>query len=137
MARLLPAALPPPPPPLCRPSPGTAHYFPGLKVFAMLGRLSVSEIRLDAEEDMEKYNRLVRYYESLGFRRVENSKVSYLYNQDQIFRKVRAVGAEVVGRGASCLARGERWPSASSCAANCPSALRAATVEGFAKACVR
>lgn len=46
------------------------------------------EVRLDAEEDMCKYNRLVKYYENLGFRQLEGSKVHYIHHCDQVFRKV-------------------------------------------------
>lgn len=61
---------------------------PATQVFATLGRLSVPEIRLEAEEDMCRYNRLVRYYEALGFRQPKGSRVHYLHNNDQLFRKV-------------------------------------------------
>lgn len=44
---------------------------------------------MEAEEDTCKHNRLVRYYEGLGFRQLEGSKVQVLYNNDQCFRKVR------------------------------------------------
>lgn len=50
----------------------------------------MSEVRLEAEEDMCKHNRLVRYYENLGFRQLEGSKVHYVHSNDQIFRKVGA-----------------------------------------------
>ncbi|CAN0433410.1 unnamed protein product, partial [Hapterophycus canaliculatus] len=53
-----------------------------------LGNLSVTEVRLEAEEDMGKYNRLVRYYEELGFRQLEGSKVHYVHHCDQVYRKV-------------------------------------------------
>ncbi|CAN0181475.1 unnamed protein product, partial [Discosporangium mesarthrocarpum] len=58
------------------------------KVFATLGSLSVPEIRLEAEEDTSRHNRLVVYYESLGFRRREGARVVYLNHYDQVFRKV-------------------------------------------------
>lgn len=53
--------------------------------------MSVTEVRLEAEEDMTKYNRLVRYYEDLGFRRRKGAKVQYLNHCDQVYRKVRLV----------------------------------------------
>eukprot|EP00752_Nemacystus_decipiens_P008498 g7591.t2 len=59
-----------------------------LGVFATLGNLSVTEVRLEAEEDMCKYNRLIRYYESLGFRQLEGSKVRYVHHCDQVYRKI-------------------------------------------------
>lgn len=62
------------------------------QVFATLGNLSVTEVRLEAEEDMCKYNRLVKYYEDLGFRQLEGSKVHYVHHCDQIYRKVRIGG---------------------------------------------
>ncbi|CAN0348714.1 unnamed protein product, partial [Ectocarpus sp. 8 AP-2014] len=61
------------------------------KVFATLGNLSVTEVRLEAEEDMGKYNHLVRYYEDLGFKQLEGSKVHYVHHSDQVYRKVRSV----------------------------------------------
>lgn len=49
----------------------------------------MTEVRLEAEEDMCKYNHLVRYYEDLGFRQLEGSKVHYVHHCDQVYRKVR------------------------------------------------
>ncbi|CAM9972397.1 unnamed protein product [Ectocarpus sp. 12 AP-2014] len=57
-------------------------------VFATLGNLSVTEVRLEAEEDMGKYNHLVRYYEDLGFKQLEGSKVRYVHHCDQVYRKI-------------------------------------------------
>ncbi|CAM9647051.1 unnamed protein product, partial [Ectocarpus sp. 12 AP-2014] len=58
------------------------------EVFATLGNLSVTEVRLEAEEDMGKYNHLVRYYEDLGFKQLEGSKVRYVHHCDQVYRKI-------------------------------------------------
>lgn len=71
------------------------------QVFATLGNLSVTEVRLEAEEDMCKYNRLVRYYEGLGFRQLQGSKVHYVHHCDQVYRKVRAERFGQVGIGVS------------------------------------
>lgn len=58
----------------------------------------MTEVRLEAEEDMCKYNHLVRYYEGLGFRQLEGSKVHYVHHCDQVYRKVSIYGALLVSR---------------------------------------
>ncbi|CAB1114723.1 unnamed protein product [Ectocarpus sp. CCAP 1310/34] len=37
---------------------------------------------------MGKYNHLVRYYEDLGFKQLEGSKVRYVHHFDQVYRKI-------------------------------------------------
>ncbi|CAM9893088.1 unnamed protein product, partial [Choristocarpus tenellus] len=58
------------------------------EVFATLGSLSVPEIRLEAEEDYSRFNRLISYYEKLGFRQREGVKIQILNHQDQVYRRV-------------------------------------------------
>lgn len=48
---------------------------------------------------MSKHNRLVKYYEALGFRQLQGSKVQYLYDNDRIFRKV---SGSICVRGNMC-----------------------------------
>lgn len=43
---------------------------------------------LEAEEDVRRHNRLVRFYESMGFRVSETARVLYLSNYDDYFRCV-------------------------------------------------
>jgi hypothetical protein len=40
------------------------------------------------QEDTRRYNRLIRFYESLGFTARAGAKVLYLTNYDESFRKV-------------------------------------------------
>jgi hypothetical protein len=45
-------------------------------------------VTLEAEEDVRRHNRLVRFYESMGFRVSETARVLYLSNYDEYFRCV-------------------------------------------------
>lgn len=48
------------------------------------GRLGV--LKLEAEEDVRRHDRLVRYYRSLGFCPTPDARVLYLSHQDACFR---------------------------------------------------
>lgn len=45
-------------------------------------------LKLEAEEDTRRHDRLVRYYQSLGFRPTPDARVLYLSHQDACFRCV-------------------------------------------------
>lgn len=45
-------------------------------------------MRLEAEEDVKRHNRLVRFYESMGFHVTQGARVLYLNNYDDCYRYV-------------------------------------------------
>jgi ribosomal protein S18 acetylase RimI-like enzyme len=58
------------------------------QLFGSLKRGGLGLVKLEAEEDVSRHNRLVRFYESLGFRLKEGARVLYLNNYDEYYRRV-------------------------------------------------
>lgn len=58
------------------------------QLFSTLRRGGVGLVQLEAEEDIKRHNRLVNFYEALGFKQKENARILYLNNYDDYFRWV-------------------------------------------------
>lgn len=61
------------------------------ELFARLSRQwggGAGLLKLEAEEDTRRHDRLVRYYQSLGFRPTPDARVLYLSHDDAYFRYV-------------------------------------------------